>query len=35
MGEQINFTKNLAMLGGALIAAAMPEPWPASVPAGR
>jgi putative oxidoreductase len=35
MGEQINFTKNVAMLGGALIAAAMPEPWPASVPAAR
>jgi putative oxidoreductase len=29
--EQINFTKNLGLLGGALIAAAMPEPWPASV----
>lgn len=28
--EQINFSKNLALLGGALIAAAVPEPWPAS-----
>lgn len=35
MGEQINFMKNLALLGGALMAAAMPEPWPASVRAGR
>jgi len=32
-GEQINFTKNLGLLGAALIAAAVPEPWPASVPA--
>ncbi len=30
MNEQINFSKNLALLGGALIAAAVPEPWPAS-----
>jgi hypothetical protein len=30
MNEQINFAKNLALLGGALIAAAVPEPWPAS-----
>jgi uncharacterized membrane protein YphA (DoxX/SURF4 family) len=35
MGEQINFSKNLALLGGALIAAAVPEPWPASVPLAR
>ena len=31
MGEQINFSKNVALLGGALIAAGVPEPWPASV----
>jgi putative oxidoreductase len=30
MTEQINFAKNLGLLGGALIAAAVPEPWPAS-----
>ena len=35
MGEQINFSKNLALLGGALIAAGVPEPWPASVPVPR
>jgi putative oxidoreductase len=33
--EQINFSKNLALLGGALIAAAVPEPWPARVPLAR
>lgn len=31
MGEQVNFFKNLALLGGAALAAAIPEPWPASV----
>jgi putative oxidoreductase len=31
MGEQVNFLKNLALLGGAMMTAAMPEPWPASV----
>jgi len=31
MGEQINFTKNLALLGGAAFAAAVPEPWPQSL----
>ena len=35
MGEQINFSKNVALLGGALIAAGVPEPWPASVPVAR
>jgi uncharacterized membrane protein YphA (DoxX/SURF4 family) len=34
-GEQINFTKNLGLLGAAMIAAAVPEPWPASVVARR
>jgi putative oxidoreductase len=30
IGEQVNFLKNIGLLGGALLAAAMPEPWPAS-----
>jgi putative oxidoreductase len=29
--EMINFSKNMALLGGTLIAAAHPEPWPASL----
>ncbi len=28
MNEMINFTKNVALIGGALFAAATPEPWP-------
>lgn len=35
MQEMINFTKNVALLGGAAVAAAVPEPWPASVSIGR
>ena len=35
MGEQVNFFKNIGLLGGALIAAAMPHPWPASIPTRR
>jgi uncharacterized membrane protein YphA (DoxX/SURF4 family) len=35
MGEQINFLKNLALLGGALITMAVREPWPASASTGR
>ena len=35
MGEQVNFLKNLGLLGGTLIAASMPEPWPASIRARR
>jgi putative oxidoreductase len=35
VGEQVNFLKNVGLLGGALVAAAMPEPWPASVPERR
>ena len=35
MGEQVNFLKNLGLLGATLLAAAMPEPWPASMPARR
>jgi uncharacterized membrane protein YphA (DoxX/SURF4 family) len=31
MPELINFTKNVALAGGAAFAAAVPEPWPASV----
>jgi hypothetical protein len=26
--EMTNFTKNMALLGGACFAAAVPEPWP-------
>lgn len=29
--ELVNFTKNLALLGSALMFLAIPEPWPASV----
>jgi uncharacterized membrane protein YphA (DoxX/SURF4 family) len=29
--EQINFMKNMALVGAALVAAAIPEPWPASL----
>jgi putative oxidoreductase len=35
VNELVNFTKNLALLGGAALAAAIPEPRPASLPAGR
>lgn len=31
MQELVNFTKNMGLLGGALIAAAAPEPWPVSI----
>lgn len=31
MQEMVNFTKNIALIGGAAFAAALPEPWPASV----
>jgi hypothetical protein len=30
--EMIQFTKNMALLGGALALMGMEEPWPASVP---
>ena len=33
MNEMINFTKNMALVGGALLAAGHPEPWPVSAPA--
>jgi uncharacterized membrane protein YphA (DoxX/SURF4 family) len=28
--EMVNFTKNMALLGGVLVVASMPEPWPLS-----
>jgi uncharacterized membrane protein YphA (DoxX/SURF4 family) len=31
MPELVNFTKNVALVGGAALAAAVPEPWPGSV----
>jgi uncharacterized membrane protein YphA (DoxX/SURF4 family) len=35
MADMINFTKNLALLGGALMMVAIPTPWPYSVDARR
>jgi len=35
MNDMGNFLKNVALLGGACIAAALPTPWPASVDAHR
>lgn len=32
MNEMINFTKNLALAGGAMALMGVEEPWPASVP---
>ena len=32
MNDTINFTKNLALLGGTLALMSVTEPWPASVP---
>ncbi len=31
MAEMVNFTKNLALVGGALLLLAIPQPWPASL----
>jgi uncharacterized membrane protein YphA (DoxX/SURF4 family) len=31
MQEYVNFAKNVGLLGGAALAAAVPEPWPASL----
>jgi putative oxidoreductase len=31
MNEMVNFTKNMALVGASLVAAAHPEPWPTSV----
>ena len=35
MNEMINFTKNLALLGGTLALLSVTEPWPASLPVGQ
>jgi putative oxidoreductase len=32
MNEMVNFTKNMALAGGAMALAGVEEPWPASVP---
>jgi putative oxidoreductase len=32
MNEMINFTKNMALVGGAMALMGVDEPWPASVP---
>ena len=32
MNEMVNFSKNMALLGGALALMSVEEPWPASVP---
>ena len=31
MNEMIHFSKNMAMLGGAMLTAAAPEPWPVAI----
>ncbi|HLK33344.1 MAG TPA: DoxX family protein [Terriglobales bacterium] len=33
--NMVNFTKNMALLGGALALMGVEEPWPASVPVGQ
>jgi putative oxidoreductase len=35
MNEMVNFTKNMALIGGALLAAGHPEPWPLNVGGGN
>jgi len=35
MNDMINFTKNMALLGGALALMGVEEPWPSSVPVGK
>ena len=35
MNDMIHFSKNVALLGGALALMAIEEPWPASVPVAR
>jgi hypothetical protein len=32
MSEMVNFTKNMALVGGAMALMGVEEPWPASVP---
>ncbi len=31
IGDMINFAKNMGLIGGALLAASLPEPWPTSI----
>ncbi|MFB0516389.1 MAG: DoxX family protein [Candidatus Neomarinimicrobiota bacterium] len=31
MGEMVNFTKNMALMGSALMFLAVPQPWPFSI----
>src|SRR5262245_57756869 len=31
MNDMVNFTKNMALIGGALLAAGHPEPWPVAI----
>ena len=31
MGDMVNFTKNMALIGCALMFLAIPQPWPYSV----
>lgn len=31
MGEMVNFTKNMALIGSALMFLAVPQPWPFSL----
>src|SRR5450755_1699233 len=35
MSEMVNFTKNMALMGGAIALMGIEEPWPASVPIGQ
>jgi putative oxidoreductase len=35
MNEMINFSKNVALIGGAIALMGVDEPWPASVPIGQ
>ena len=35
MNDRINFSKNMALLGGALALMGVEEPWPVSIPAGQ
>lgn len=35
MNDQVNFFKNLALVGGAVALAGVEEPWPVSVPVGQ
>ncbi|MGH9529505.1 MAG: DoxX family protein [Terriglobales bacterium] len=35
MNEMINFSKNLALIGGAMALMGVEEPWPVSVPVGQ